>query len=271
MALPRASKAEDLTGRVKKAVDGPSGRRDGEAAQVVTAIALPFKTVRPAGVDKFDSAKTYFDRARKLGFPAAGGSASYMLRAEFTTHDSSGRTLIGTYIDTWVSDSQWRREAILGRSRLLRTRNGDKRYLLAEGPDEQLMRTVLKEMEPIVATDDFVDSDWRIRREDLDGVSTVRVASGLEADGVLGPQARAFWFDEKGQLLKTHADGLETVRTEFSDFNGMQVARRVDVFDAGKLTVRIDVKELAPTQAVNPQMFVLEGHEWVPQATDELR
>lgn len=82
---------------------------------------------------------------------------------------------------------------------------------------------------------------------------------------------RAFWFDEKNQLVKTHGYGLETRRLEFSDFNGMQVARRVDVLNAGKLAMRIEVKELEPTGTVDPAIFVLRGHDWSRQFTDEVR
>ena len=136
---------------------------DGVAVQVVSTVTLPFKTVRPAGAESFDSSRTYFDRARKLGFPAAGATSPYVLRAEFTTRGSSGVVETGTYTDTWVSDNQWRREAVIGKSRFVRSRNGEKRYLLGEGPDEALLRIVLKEMEPIVATDSFAESDWTQR------------------------------------------------------------------------------------------------------------
>jgi hypothetical protein len=153
----------------------------------------------------------------------------------------------------------------------VRSRNGDKRYLLGEGPDEGLLRIVLKEMEPIVATDSFAESDWRIKRDQVDGMATVRLASGYEPNGVLDPQARAFWFDDKNQLVKTHGYGLETLRLEFSDFNGMQVARRIDVLSKGNLAMSIHVKELAPAGTVNPAIFALKGHEWVRQFTEEVR
>ena len=56
-----------------------------------------------ASTVSLDSAATYFDRARKLGFPAAGQTAPYILHAEFTTRASSGAVAIGTYTDTWIS------------------------------------------------------------------------------------------------------------------------------------------------------------------------
>jgi hypothetical protein len=246
---------------------------DGAAVQVVSTITLPFKTVRPAGMESFESAKTYFDRARTLGFPAAGGGSPYELRAEFTTRGSSGAVETGSYTDTWLSDSQWRREAVLGKSRVVRSRNGEKRYLLVEGPDSAVLRLVLFVMEPIPATDVFAESDWRIKRDRMDGLPVIRVARGPEdPDGTPDPKGfDGFWFDGTGQLLKTYADGMETRRRNFSDFAGMKIARQVDVMVAGSVGMRIDVKQLGPTGTVDAKMFTLKGHGWVRQFTSEVR
>ena len=115
-----------------------------------------------AAASGFESARTYFDQARKLGFPAAGQSAPYVLKAEFTTRGSSGVVETGTYTDTWVSDTKWRREAVLGKSQFVRSQNGKKRYRVAEGPDAPLLQFVLTAMEPLPATDAlFAESDWK--------------------------------------------------------------------------------------------------------------
>jgi len=45
--------------------------QDGQAVQALSRITMPFKTVRPDGVDNFASARTYFERGREAGFPAA--------------------------------------------------------------------------------------------------------------------------------------------------------------------------------------------------------
>jgi Gram-negative bacterial TonB protein C-terminal len=246
---------------------------DGVPVQVVTTMTMPFKTTRPAGAETFETARTYFERGRKVGFLAAGTRQAYVLRAEFKTRGSSGTLETGTYTDTWISDRQWRREAVLGSSRVVRSRNGDKRYLIADGPDAALLRIVLIDMEPIPAIDTFVESDWRIKRDTLDGIATIRVARGYESpDGT--PDAKQFngyWFDKTGQLVKTYWNGLETRRANFGDFDGATVARRVDVFSGGKLGMRIDITDLSPAGTLDPGIFVLKGHDWVRQFTAEVR
>jgi hypothetical protein len=155
----------------------------------------------------------------------------------------------------------------------VRSRNGDKRYLTADGPDAALLRIVLIDMEPIPAIDTFVESDWRIKRNTVDGIATIRVARGYESPYGI-PDAKQFtgyWFDKAGQLVKTYGNGLETRRANFVDFNGANVARRVDVLSGGKLGMRIDVTDLGPAGTVDPGVFALKGHDWVRQFTSEVR
>jgi hypothetical protein len=233
--------------------------------------------VKPATADgptaSGDSAKVCFDRARKLGFPAAGQNTPYVLRAEFKTRGSSGVVETGTYIDTWLNDKKWRREAVLGNSRFVRSRNGKKLYRLDEGPDAALLQFVLTAMEPIPSTDSFKDSDWKIKPDTIDGVATIRVARGREnPDGTPNPKSfEGYWFDDTGQLLKTYLSALQTRRSDFEDFNGVQVARKVEVLLNGKVGMKIDMTELGPAAAVDSRIFTIKGHGWMRQYTSEVR
>ena len=91
---------------------------NGEPVQAMGRLSVPFKTVRPAGVETLDSARNYFERGRKASFLAAGATALYMLRAEFQvgTHDG---VQTGRYEDTWISETEWKREAWVGPSHLV--------------------------------------------------------------------------------------------------------------------------------------------------------
>jgi len=246
---------------------------DGLPVQVVATMSVPFKAAGPAGMESFASARTYFERGRDVGFPSAGSGMPYVLRAEFTARGSSGEAEKGKYEDTWVSDSQWRREAWFGKSRYVRTRNGEERYELAEGPEAGLLRLVFKVIEPIPATETFVESDWRIQRDLVDGLTTVRVASGDESpdEKVVPVNFRGYWFADTGQVVKTHVRGLETRLTTFSDFDGGRVTRRVNVLTDGKPVMRVHVTELQRAGPVDTTMFLLPGNEWVRALTDEAR
>ncbi len=225
-----------------------------------------------ADAQSLDSARAYFDRARKSGFPASGSSTPYVLQAEFTTRGSSGVVQKGTYTDTWVSDTQWRREAVFGKSRFVRSRNGKRRYRVEQGPDAELLQFVLTVMEPIPATDYFAESDWKIKRDVVDGIAMVRVASGHEnADGTPESDFVAYWFDETGKLVRTYLNEMESRRSNFEDFNGTSVARRVEVLLGGKMGMRIEVTDLAPAGSVDSGIFTIKGRDWDRRSTSEVR
>jgi hypothetical protein len=246
---------------------------NGVPVQAMSQVTIPFKTVRPPGVETFESARTYFERGRQVCFPAAGNGPPYLLKAVFQAKVHSGTLEEGQYADTWRSDDQWRREASIGQSRVVRARNGETRYLLVEGPDAALLRIVLKAIEPIPAIDTFVESDWRIKRDSVDGVKTIRVLTGFESpDGTLDPeQARGYWFDETGKLVKTHFSGIETQRSEFEDFGGVAISHRIKVLRNGGLGVLIRVTQISPAGTIPANSFELPGHEWDRAFTDEMR
>jgi hypothetical protein len=128
---------------------------NGEPVQAISRFTMPFKTTRPAGAENFDSARNYFERGRKVGFPATG-SIPYILKAEFQTKGASGALETGRYEDTYQDEQHWRREAWFGTSHAVRSRNGDKRYRFEEGPQAGVAHLVLRITEPIPAIDTFV-------------------------------------------------------------------------------------------------------------------
>jgi hypothetical protein len=246
---------------------------NGAAVQVVSRITMSFKTVRPGGMETFDSARNYFEHGRQVSFLAAGKGPAYVLRATFQAKVAAGTVETGQYVDTWKSDEEWRREATIGKSRLVRARHGEKRYLLSEGPDAGLLHLVLRVMEPIPATDTFIESDWRIKRDIVDGVKTFRVLAGYESpDGELDPEkARGYWFDESGRLVKTFFAGMESRRLEFQEFGGVQIAHKITLLHEGKLAMLIGVTDFAPAGTIPSDTFDVPRHKWTRAFTDEVR
>lgn len=155
----------------------------------------------------------------------------------------------------------------------MRTQHGDTRYELAKGPDVSLLRIAFRFIEPIPASDTFGESDWKIKREAVDGVNAIRVLAGYESPiGTLDPeQARAYWFDADGKLLKTYFNGIETRRSDFQNFDGAQVARQIQVFRNGQLAMLIRVTELSQARTLPENTFDLHGHEWQRAFTSEMR
>jgi len=246
---------------------------DGVPVQVYSQITVPFNVVRPAASESFGSAQSFFERGRNAGFPYAGQKTPYILRAEFEAASNDGSVEKGRYEDTWLSETQWRREAWFAKSHYVRSRNGEKTYQFAEGNDSGTLRVAFRILEPIPAPDTFQEGDWRMKRDTLNGVNSIRVLTGYESpEGQLDPeQVRAFWFDESGLLLKTYFKGIETQRSEFVDFNGVRIAHRIDVRKDNKLAMRIRVTEVQAASAISDKTFEVPHHEWKRVFTDEAR
>lgn len=265
-----------VSGAARNAISSMQFRpylENGVPVQVVSRITLAYKAVRPTGMESFESARAYFDRGWHVGFPAAGNGPAYVMHAAFQAGVKSGRVETGEYTDTWKSADEWRREARIGKSEYVRTQHGGKRYELAKGPDVPLLRFVLRILEPIPASDTFVESDWKIKRDTVDGVGAIRVLAGYESpEGELDPeQARAYWFDADGKLLKTYLSGIEGQRSDFKTFNGAQVARQIKVFGDGGLAMLINITDLSPARTLPKDVFDLRGHEWQRAFTSEMR
>jgi hypothetical protein len=99
--------------------------------------------------------------------------------------------------------------------------------MLSEGQDVAVLRMVLLIMEPIPGGDMMTESDWRIRRDVVGGVSAILIFRGPEgSNGELDPaQSQGFWFDQTGQLIKTYFKGFETRPSDAEAYAGVQVAR----------------------------------------------
>lgn len=246
---------------------------NGVPVQVVSRITMSFKTVRPAGVENFDTARNYFEHGRLVGFPAAGKGSPYRLRATFQAMTSDKKVQEGQYVDIWKSATEWRREVTIGNSRFTRSQEGDTRYLQSDGPDEKLLRIVMRIMEPIPAVDTFVESDWRMKRDAVDGVKTVRVLSGYEGpEGELDKEkARGYWFDENGKLIRAFISGMDIRRSAFEEFDSAQVARHIRVLYDGAPVIIIKVTELSTPGDLAATSFEIAKHKWQRAFTDEVR
>lgn len=239
---------------------------DGEPVQVVSRFTVPFKTVRPAGVETFDSARNYFEQGRKTTSPAFSGGKPYVLHATVQIYTQSG-VLQGQYTDTWKADDEWKREAKIGSSYYARSRDGEKYYRMIGGdkpvlPPElgssaaaymTISGFVLKAIEPIPPTDDFYEADWHIRRDTVDGMNSIRVLRGVDPkNGVCDPEhGYGFWFDPGGRLIRV-CERLDIRYSDFTNFNGAQIPQHIRVLAGDKTVLSIQVKEMLPLSPDTP-------------------
>ncbi len=80
------------------------------------------------------NAQALLERARELSDLRSPGAPAFRLKATFTAITPDLTTLEGTYTETWVSNTQWRRETVVGASRRVEVGGATRHWLLNSGP-----------------------------------------------------------------------------------------------------------------------------------------
>jgi hypothetical protein len=244
-----------------------------QASQSTAPPELPPQNLAPKS--EFEPSWSYFQRGRTTGFPSFVPGSHYRLKATFQIPTPSNGLATGRYEDTFVDLTHWRREAWVGTSHLVRTRDGNHRYLDAEGPDASVLLMVLRVTEPLPDNDTLDDSVWVIRHDTVGDIPTIRLAYGPETpSGDLVPgEGQGFWFDAQGKLLRAVTGGVDILRSDFMPFNGTQVAQTSVVrVTGGGVAMRVRVGSVDALTSHPPEWdFVIAGHEWKPPVGDDMR
>jgi len=249
---------------------------DGVAVQVETTLDIDFKTELKSGAPSLPSASGYFDRARKLSELRIEGAQAFHLRASFEASGTAEFTGIGNYEETWVSPTQWRRQATLGGHIVIETRNGDLVYrkidhkYSARRIDEAM--DVLTSSLPRASGSNSVPS-WQVANGQLGKTVLVQVWRGkMGNDGKPDTNTQVYYFGPDNGLLRGHHEMSElTIYNDFEDFSGKMIARRLSVLESGFLILEIKVAQLeaaAPPQSSD--FFSLAGVTPVSYATDNV-
>jgi hypothetical protein len=244
--------------------------RDGASVQVVRRIAIPFSLKRPEGFVDLGTARQNFETGRRWSTPAAAGVGAYELKAQFTVGTTSGPQT-GTYTDTFLDAKHWRRQVVFGSSVAVRSRDGDQYYWKHEGTVAGVCGLVLEAVEPIPTLDTMTESDWRIRREDLNGISTVRVYRGGEPEVDLS-HANGYWFDADHRLVQALYNSTFFTYTNLQAFAGGSFPRLIlGRSHTGALGLKIEVQSVNTPPEIAKNFFKVPGSEWKRQFTAEER
>jgi len=103
------------------------------AAFLLTALG----TLLSAGLfaqDEQSKAQALLERARNLSDIRSPSAPAFRLKATFTAITRDLAVLEGTYTETWVSNTQWRRETVVGASRRVEVGGKSHHWLLNSGP-----------------------------------------------------------------------------------------------------------------------------------------
>jgi TonB family protein len=104
-------------------------------ATVLSTVFLAFLTTTSPAEDIQKAAEAMLDQARQLSDIRSSNSPAFRLNATFSFIGRDLETLQGTYTEVWISNSQWRRETIVGNFRRVEIGGATRRWLIDGGND----------------------------------------------------------------------------------------------------------------------------------------
>jgi hypothetical protein len=198
-------------------------------------------------------------QSRRLSDIRSEGAPAFLLTSTFSFVGDNLEKTQGTYTEIWVSDSQWRRETLIGEFRYVEVSNAGKHWLLY--PDgfplqAQKLPTLMAVLPPAALALDFAV----IREHAAPGV----VAECAYSRPVIQNFQFVLCFDKKNAVL------LEKVFPEkrprnvvnfsceygtFRKFGEYSFPREVVCFDDRHKTISANVVELTIGPRLDPAMF----------------
>jgi Gram-negative bacterial TonB protein C-terminal len=166
-------------------------------------------------------AQAYLDRAAQAMLQRTAGNPAFHLKATFaaTPAPNAGtlaaqETGSGTYEETWISPSQWRKDITFGSwHRTSGTEDGEKIWIVDTSPAtpfpvSQLLQIILPNVTPTMYSH---PPKWKMTDVRLGNVDLVRVgeASQQPRDGKrVGPE-HAYYFVPENHVLLLYAVGMD--------------------------------------------------------------
>ena len=178
---------------------------DGAPVQVISTLTFAFRTTRPADMENFASARELFHKARTTGTLEQEGTAAFQIDGEIQASTSKGIAK-GTYRKIWLAPRRWKREVQIGEEQITVSRDQDRVQISKSGKAKTALMLLRLMIDPIPEERTMVESDWRMKREMLEGTNTIRVASCYKStEGVPDPEHfRGFWFATDGSLRQAY-------------------------------------------------------------------
>lgn len=245
---------------------------DGAAVQVETTLDIDFKTELKSGAPNLPAAGSYFDRSRQVSGLRVEGAQPFHLRASFEAFGNAELTGVGTYEETWVSPTQWRREAILGGHAVTEARNGDLGFRKFDQPySARRIDQAMEVLSSALPAGSSV-SLWRVANGQLGKAEMVQVWTGkIGDDGKPGANTKVYYFGPDNGLLRGHYELSDlTIYNDFANFSGKMIARRLSVSENGFKILEIKIEQLDAAQPQTDDFFTMAGVRPISYAHDNV-
>jgi len=157
-------------------------------------------------------AEILLNRARTLSDIRSPNAPAFQLNLTFSFTGKDLNTLEGTYTEQWISNSQWRRETVVGNFRRIEVGGLTRRWLVDGGPDFPQDASHISEMVAMLPArtvqlefESITESDSKTR------------CAVTKSHGEKQPK-HAFCFDKASGLLVAHV-APEFLGNRFADYS----------------------------------------------------
>jgi hypothetical protein len=245
---------------------------EGIPAQVATKLIIPF----PGGLQNAPAegpdVKPIFNRIRAAGSLRLDGAPGFHMKASFGTPDSATK---GTYEETWVSPTKWRREVKLNDSSIVEVRTEDAFYRTFPGKyASRLADDVVDSLSFSLPGDhgsDLHDADWKTVNAKFSNLPVLRLSNGyINPQGKPDPLTVMYFVEEKtGYIRGRSRYSIITVFNDLQPFGEKSVARKLTVLGGDVTRMDITVDTLEPATDANESVFRVAGAKPVFTSADE--
>jgi hypothetical protein len=218
-----------------------------------------FLQVTAGAQDIQSRVQAMLDRARQLSDIRSPVAPAFRLKATFSFVGDDLDPVQGTYTETWVSDSQWRRETVVGNLRHIEVGDSDKRWLLF--PDEfpgraNKVAAIMAFLPPASAELDFISITER--------TAARTVAECAFTKPIRPGQQSAFCFEQKTGILLENAYPDRRPRNivmfscdygDFKKFGTRWFPHEAVCFEDRHKTITANVVELTIEPPLDPALF----------------
>jgi TonB family protein len=221
-------------------------------------VLLILLGARSIAEDVQKAADGMLDRARQLSDIRSPNAPGFRLNATFSFIRQDLETLQGSYTEVWISNSQWRRETVVGNFRRIEIGGPTRRWLfdnVQDFPEQAVRVSTLVEMFPARAA--------KLEFESMTDRDPATQCAITKSEGQLH-QKRAFCFNKDLRVLVENV-APESVREriadyacnygEFRKFGDYWFPRQMACFLDGHRKMSAEVVELSSLSSPDAALF----------------
>jgi hypothetical protein len=232
---------------------------------VVSLISLVAFARIAAAEDIQKTAEGMLERARQLSDIRSPNAPGFRLNVTFSFIGKDLETVQGTYTEVWISNSQWRREIVVGNLRQVEIGGPTRRWLADNGEDlPEPVANIAAMVQMFPSRNAKFEFDSAITRDPVTQCFLTKAVGERQ-------QRHAFCFDknhhvlaenESPQLVGDRVADYACSYNQFAKFGDYWFPRQIECRLNGHRQVEAKVVDLSPISSPDSALFMRPTAHW---------